>query len=195
MARGSSGIVAGLTAAALAVIGFLAYQASANAPDSVAVPRPGASDSSPAASSSPATGHGKPKDKKKNSPPALPAASGNGKRVVYALKARQVWLVDADGKVTRTFGVMPSALSPEAGTYQVGTRSEPATRGSDGVMIEHVVRFAMAEGAAVGFSAAVDGSMKSPDPSLRTGGVRMSRADGDAMWEFATVRTTVVVVP
>ena len=32
MARGSSGIVAGLTAAALAAVCFLAYQASANAP-------------------------------------------------------------------------------------------------------------------------------------------------------------------
>ena len=35
MASSSSGIVAGLTAGALAVVGFLAYQASANAPDSV----------------------------------------------------------------------------------------------------------------------------------------------------------------
>lgn len=36
VARGSSGIVAGLTAAAVAAVAFLAYQASANAPDSVA---------------------------------------------------------------------------------------------------------------------------------------------------------------
>lgn len=188
MARGSSGIVAGLTAAALAAVGFLAYQASANAPDSVAVPKPKVSSSAPAA------GHDKPKDKKK-SPPALPAGSGTGKRAVYALEDRQVWLVDEAGKVTRTFEVMPSALNPLPGKYQVGSRSGPATKGSDGVMIEHVVRFAMADGVAVGFSAALDGSMKSPDASLKTGGVRMSRADGDAMWEFATVRTPVVVVP
>ncbi|WP_327369337.1 hypothetical protein [Streptomyces sp. NBC_01217] len=189
MSRGSSGIVAGLTAAALAAVGFLAYQASANAPDSVAAPKPKTS------SSAPATGHDKPEDSKK--PPAeLPAGSGTGKRVVYALEDRQVWLVDADEDVTRTFEVMPSALNPKPGTYQVGTpRSGPPTRGSDGVMIEHVVRFAMVDGVSVGFSAAVDGSMKSPDPSLKTGGVRMSRADGDAVWEFATVRTKVVVLP
>ncbi|MFE5092157.1 hypothetical protein ACFRCI_17635 [Streptomyces sp. NPDC056638] len=187
MARGSSGIVAGLTAAALAAVGFLAYQASANAPDSVAAPKPKVSSSAPAAR------HDKPKEKKP--PAALPAVSGSGKRVVYALEDRQVWLVEAAGDVTRTFEVMPSALSPEPGTYQVGTRSGPATKGSDGVMIEHVVRFAMADGVAVGFSAALDGSMESPDPSLKTGGVRMSRADGDAMWKFATVRTKVVVVP
>ncbi|WP_405691888.1 hypothetical protein [Streptomyces sp. NBC_00057] len=179
--------MAGLTAAALAAVGFLAYQASANAPDSVAAPKPKVS------SSAPATGHEKPKAKKP--PAALPAVSGSGKRVVYALEDRQVWLVDAAGDVTRTFEVMPSALNPRPGTYQVGTRSGPATEGSDGVMIEHVVRFAMADGVAVGFSAALDGSMESPDPSLKTGGVRMSRADGDAMWEFATVRTKVVVVP
>ncbi|MCX5341476.1 hypothetical protein [Streptomyces atratus] len=187
MSRGSSGIVAGLTAAALAAVGFLAYQASANAPDSVAAPKPKVSSSAPAAR------HDKPKAKKP--PAALPAVSGSGKRVVYALEDRQVWLVDATGDVTRTFEVMPSALSPKPGTYQVATRSGPATKGSDGVMIEHVVRFAMADGVAVGFSAALDGSMESPDPSLKTGGVRMSRADGDAMWQFATVPTKVVVVP
>ncbi|MFE4333698.1 hypothetical protein ACFRQM_30980 [Streptomyces sp. NPDC056831] len=187
MARGSSGIVAGLTAAALAAVGFLAYQASANAPDTVAAPKPKVS------SSAPAVAHDKPKAKKP--PAALPAVSGSGKRVVYALEDRQVWLVDAAGHVTRTFEVMPSALNPRPGTYQVDTRSGPASKGSDGVMIEHVVRFAMADGVAVGFSAALDGSMESPDPSLKTGGVRMSRADGDAMWAFATVLTKVVVLP
>ncbi|MFF8913412.1 hypothetical protein ACF08M_08830 [Streptomyces sp. NPDC015032] len=182
--------MAGLTAAALAVVGFLAYQASANAPDSVAAPKPKVSGSAPA------TSHDKPKEKKKKLPPALPADSGTGKRVVYALEDRQVWLVDEAGKAVRTFAVMPSALSPKPGTYQVGTpRQGPPTKGSDGVLIEHVVRFTMVEGVSVGFSAAVDGSMESPDPSLKTGGVRMSRADGDAVWEFATVRTKVVVVP
>jgi hypothetical protein len=115
--------------------------------------------------------------------------------VVYALGDRRVWLVDAQGKVTRTFAVMPSALSPRPGVYKVGSRSG-SIKGSDGVLIEHVVRFAMADGdVPVGFSAAQDGSMESPDPTLKTGGVRMKRADGDAMWSFATVGAKVVVVP
>ncbi|MEV5202783.1 L,D-transpeptidase [Streptomyces sp. NPDC053720] len=179
--------MAGLTAAALVAVGVLAYQASANAPDNLAAPRPKAS-SSPAA-----TEHAKPE--KKSRPIALPKGSGTGKRVVYALEDRRVWLVDADGKVARTFEVMPSALSPLPGRYQVGTRQGAPTKGSDGVMIEHVVRFAMVDNVAVGFSAAVDGSMENPDPTLKTGGVRMSRADGDAMWPFAMVNTKVVVVP
>ena len=49
----------------------------------------------------------------------------------------------------------------------------------------------------VGFSAAVDGSTApapAPDPTVRTGGIREARADGDAMWTFATIGRTVVVV-
>ncbi|SFY14314.1 hypothetical protein OH786_13265 [Streptomyces atratus] len=186
MSRGSSGIVAGLTAAALVAVGVLAFQASANAPDNLAAPKPKASAT--------ATEHAKPKEKPR--PAALPSGSGTGKRVVYALEDRRVWLVDADGKVDRTFEVMPSSLNPLPGTYRVNTpRSGAPTKGSDGVMIEHVVRFAMVDDVAVGFSAAVDGSMESPDPTLKTGGVRMSRADGDAMWDFAMVGTKVVVLP
>ncbi|MFF9568197.1 hypothetical protein [Streptomyces sp. NPDC014685] len=187
MSRGSSGIVAGLTAAALVAVGVLAYQASANAPDDLAAPGPKASVSASASE------HAEPKEKKAR-PAALPADSGTGQRVVYALADRRVWIVDASGKATRTFEVTPSALNPLPGTYRVSTRSGPPTKGSDGVMIEHVVRFAVVEGISVGFSAAVDGSMKSPDPTLKTGGVRMSRDDGDAMWEFARVGTKVVVV-
>ncbi|MFD8746549.1 hypothetical protein [Streptomyces sp. NPDC059616] len=186
MSRGSSGIVAGLTAAALVAVGVLAFQASANVPANLAAPKPKVTAT--------ATEHAKPKEKSR--PVALPKGSGTGKRVVYALENRRVWLVDADGKVDRTFEVMPSALNPRPGTYQVNTpRSGAPTKGSDGVMIEHVVRFAVVDDVAVGFSAAVDGSMESPDPTLKTGGVRMSREDGDAMWGFAMVGTKVVVLP
>lgn len=187
MARGSSGIVAGLTAAALAVVGVLAYQASANAPASVAAPDPKAS--------APVTAPAKPKKKEPEAPAAVPTNSGTGKRTVYALGDRRVWLVDENEKVLRTFEVVPSALSPAPGTYLVSSRGEEPTKGSDGVMIEHVVRFALVDGVTVGFSSAVDGSMKAPDPSLKTGGVRMSRADGNALWNFAWNRTSVVVVP
>ncbi|MEU1369266.1 hypothetical protein ABZ454_24475 [Streptomyces sp. NPDC005803] len=184
MARGSSGIVAALTAAAVAAVGFLAYQASANVPDNLGV-------APKASSSAPATGHVKPKPKK--DPLAVPAASGTGMRVVYALGDRRVWLVDAKNKPTRTFKVMPSSVSALPGAYQVTSRSGRVT-GSDGVPIEHVVRFATHDDVPIGFSAAQDGSLESPDPTLKTGGVRMSRADGDALWSFATVGAKVVVV-
>ncbi|MBQ1106321.1 hypothetical protein ACH4MN_24045 [Streptomyces anulatus] len=187
VARGSSGIVAGLTAAAVAAVAFLAYQASANAPASVAS-TPG---KKPTASAS-AQPSAKPKPKA--DPLAVPAASGKGERVVYALKDRRVWLVDEDNKAIRTFTVMPSPVSPPPGVHQVTSRSG-TVQGSDGVPIEHVVRFANVDEVAIGFSAAQDGSMASPDPTSKTGGVRMKRADGNAMWTFATVGAKVVVVP
>ncbi|WP_326701737.1 hypothetical protein OG909_19940 [Streptomyces sp. NBC_01754] len=179
--------MAGLTAAAVAAVGFLAYQASANAPDSVAVPSAHASGSASARPSSP-----------KPAPPVdpltVPADSGTGARVVYALAQRRVWIVDDQEKALRTFLVMPSAVSPPPGVYQVTSRSG-TIKGSDGVPIEHVVRFADVDDVSVGFSAAQDGSMNAPDPTSKTGGVRMKRPDGNALWTFATVGAAVVVVP
>ncbi|THA69328.1 hypothetical protein E6P78_12160 [Streptomyces sp. A0958] len=180
--------MAALTAAAIAAVGFLAYQASANVPDHLsAKPKPSTSASAPTGG-----GHAKPKVKK--DPLAVPADSGTGARVVYALGDRRVWLVDAKGKASRTFKVMPSAVTAVPGTYAVTSRSG-TVQGSDGVPIEHVVRFTSVNDVAIGFSAAQDGSMEEPDPTLKAGGVRMSREDGDAMWTFATVSAKVVVVP
>ncbi|MER5767954.1 hypothetical protein [Streptomyces sp. NPDC001985] len=182
MARSSSGLVAGLTAAALATVCFLAYQASANAP--AALGKAGSPSASPSAKS-PA---------KPRNPLALPADSGSGTRVVYALAERRVWLVTGRKTVGRTFAVMPSTVHPAPGTYSVTSRSGQVS-GSDGVAIEHVVRFASAGDVVIGFSAAVNGALAEPDPRKRTGGVRMLRSDGDAMWRFATISTKVVVVP
>ncbi|MER7758840.1 hypothetical protein [Streptomyces sp. NPDC097619] len=182
MARSSSGIVAGLTAAAVAVVGFLAYQASASAPE-----RPAKSPGQ-AVPSAPAVPPGK--------KPSLeiPAVSGAGVRVVYSVGAKQVWLVGEGEKKLRTFAVVPSTVSPTPGTYLVGSRSGKIT-GSDGVPIEHVVRFASVNGVTIGFSARVDGSLPQPDPRKKTGGIRMTRADGDALWTFATINSKIVVVP
>ncbi|KOG88476.1 hypothetical protein [Streptomyces varsoviensis] len=197
MARSSSGpVVAGLTAAALAVVGFLAFQASA-APDNPA--KAGAAHSSP-------SGHPKDKGKgdgkggpdgKDKASTAIPASSGSGLRVVYALKAKRVWLVGENEQATRTFEVAPSSVSPEPGTYQVPPRGRsPQLLGSDGVQVEHVVQFHIGEGGIVfGFSAALDGSTPDPNATKKTGAVREQRADGAAMWKFATTGTKVVVVP
>ncbi|WP_338146131.1 hypothetical protein [Streptomyces scabichelini] len=183
MARSSSGFVAGLTVAAVAAVGFLAYQASANVPDTLGAPQPTKSPSVAASKS--------PRDQQK--PVALPARSGTGQRVVYSVASDRVWLVAASGKVRRTFEVTPGTVDPTPDTYAVTSRSGSIT-GSDGVPVEHVVRFANVDGIAVGFSAATDGSTPSPDSTKKLGGIRESRPDGDAMWEFATIGTKVVVV-
>ncbi|CAL9487086.1 hypothetical protein [Streptomyces sp. NPDC003781] len=184
MASSSAGIVTGLTAAALVTIGVLAHQASVSAPEELGPVR---------ATSSPAPGAAKaPRDKRH--PDALPAMSGTGERVVYSVDDDRVWLVGPGNKVQRTFEVTPSTVDPAPGAYTVTSRSNRIT-GSDGIPVEHVVRFAGAQGVAIGFSAAVDGSTAPPDPDRPTGGIRESRADGDAMWKFATIGRQVVVVP
>ncbi|MFD5648421.1 hypothetical protein [Streptomyces sp. NPDC127039] len=184
MASRSAGIVTGLTTAALVTIGVLAHQASVSVPAGLGRTH---------ATTSPAPGAAKaPRDRRH--PDALPAMSGQGERVVYSVDDDRVWLVGPGNKVRRTFEVTPSTVDPAPGAYTVTSRSNRVT-GSDGIPVEHVVRFTGAEGVAIGFSAAVDGSTAPPDPDRPTGGIRESRADGDAMWKFATIGRQVVVVP
>ncbi|MHC3468367.1 hypothetical protein ACYF6T_06610 [Streptomyces sp. 7R007] len=183
MANGSSGFVCGLTTAALAAVGFLAYQASASVPAGLGTAHASAS---PAAAAVKA-----PRDTR--NPTALPGGSGTGERVVYSVDDDRVWLVDAGNRVRRTFEVSPGSLDPAPGAYAVTSRSNAVT-GSDGTPIAHVVRFTSVDGVAVGFSTAVGGPKATPDPTARTGGIRESREDADAMWEFATIGQKVVVI-
>ncbi|MCX2971015.1 hypothetical protein WDH52_10545 [Streptomyces sp. TRM70308] len=188
MARSSAGtFVAGLTAAALAVVGFLAYQAAA------AHERAGEAAKKPAASASQ-----RPEaDTVTADPEALPEESGSGRRVVYALEADRVWLVAEDGSVERTYPVEPGTLDPVPGHYTVTSR-DGAVTGTDGVPVEHVVRFATFAGTGIGFSAPREADAEpvaSPPPGRQTGGIRERREDGRAMWVFATIGTPVVVVP
>jgi hypothetical protein len=182
--------VTSLVAAALAVVGFFAYQAAA-APDRVDRGGAQAAGGPQEASKSPGP---QPSASKTPARRALPDHSGTGRRVVYALERQRVWLVGADGEVLRSYEVWPSTVDPAPGPYAVTSRSAQVT-GSDGVPVEHVVRFASVQGTTVGFSAATNGSAPDLDPAQKTGGVREKRDDGTAMWKFATKGTKVVVVP
>lgn len=192
---GSGIFVSVLTAAALGVVGFFAFQASAASDQSIAAP--------PAESADPEEEEPGTDDIEdvpdEASEPVLPAESGQGKRVVYSIGEQRVWLVDvsADGlgeDIVHTYEVFPSTVSPVPGEYEVTSRSGQVT-GSDGIPIEHVVRFADVDGIVVGFSSALDESVPDPEADEPTGGVRQSREDGDAMWLFAMVGDQVVVVP
>ncbi|MEZ0092122.1 hypothetical protein [Streptacidiphilus sp. EB129] len=192
MARfGSGAVVTVLTASALALVTMLALQAKSSASTTTtAGAKPGAS----ASASGSTPGQGQPSAAPK--PPAVPADSGSGKRVVYSLKAKRVWLVDPGNPGgDRTFAVMPSPVSPLAATYTVDTTIASPYTGSDGVKIKDGVLFATRTGVRIGFSAAVDGTMPSPDPTLRTGGIREALGDGQALFAFAPKGTKVVVIP
>lgn len=191
-----------ITAVALAVLGYVGYQAHA-APDeplsahgtpTAETDEDEADDEQETDGQDSADGPEPPGEN-----PALPAESGQGERVVYALGERHVWLVSqaADGtgdQVLADYPVFPSTVDPAPGNYAVTSRSGEIT-GSDGVPIQHSVVF-HADGEVVfGFSTALDGSVPDPDGEEQTGGIRQAEEHGDEMWEFASIGTPVVVVP
>ncbi|MFI7410687.1 hypothetical protein ACIBU0_18680 [Streptomyces sp. NPDC049627] len=175
--------VTGLTVGATAAVAVLAVQADKGPHPTATAARPSASVSAGAS----------PAPSKSSAPAAVPDGSGTGRRIVYSLGRKRVWLVDASDASRRTFAVWPGTVSPDAGTYAVSSRNE-ATTGSDGVKIENIVYFTAKSGISIAFSNAVDGSSPPPAAGKQTGGIRMRAADGAALWTFGETGTTVVVV-
>ncbi|MGW0207713.1 hypothetical protein ACWDZ8_18550, partial [Streptomyces sp. NPDC003233] len=128
--------VTGLTAGATAAVVALAVQADHG-------PRPTAAAAGPRPSAT-ASAHGSAAPHS-TAPPALPDASGEGRRIVYSLGEKRVWLVDATGKASRTFTVWPGTVSPQPGRYSITLRTQ-SLRGSDGVQIEHIMYFTKVQG-------------------------------------------------
>ncbi|MFF4039623.1 hypothetical protein [Streptomyces sp. NPDC001816] len=179
--------VSGLTAGATAAVVFLAVQAEHG-------PRPTAATAKPSASASASTGAHAPAKPKTPAEATLPDASGTGRRIVYSLGAKRVWLVDATGKPTRTFTVWPGTVNPQPGRYSVTLRIQ-SLKGSDGVQIEHVMYFTKVSGVNIAFSNALDGASPPPAPSSqKLGGIRLHKEDGAALWAFGEQGAKVAVV-
>jgi lipoprotein-anchoring transpeptidase ErfK/SrfK len=135
--------------------------------------------------------------------PALPAGSGNGKRVVYDISDQRVWLVEPHDVVTRTYLVSGSRrgdlVSP--GTYTVYSRSLHAISFNHKETMKYMVRFAHGQHSAIGFHdipvSDSNGSLVQSRADLGTplsaGCIRQSRRDAKALWRFAPDGTTVVV--
>ncbi|MEU6403074.1 hypothetical protein [Streptomyces sp. NPDC046985] len=174
--------VSGLTAAAVVAVGVLAAKA-----DQGPHPTAGRPAASASASARPSAAPKPP------APPAVPAGSGTGRRIVYSLGQKRVWLVDASEKPSRILPVWPGTVNPDPGAYKVSLRRR-STTGSDGVAIEHIVYFAAKSGHSVAFSNALDGASPPPAAGKQTGGIRMAAADGAALWAFTSAPTTVTVV-
>ncbi|WP_177246403.1 hypothetical protein [Actinacidiphila alni] len=178
----SSTLVTGLTAGAIVIIAVLAAQAAGSAPDQpAAAARPSSS-----ATKSPST-----KPTPKTYP--VPADSGTGRRVVYSISGKRVWLVGEAEKVQRTYTVVAGNVAPSKGIHRVFSRRASGI-GGDGAQVEHVVLFATTGGINVGFSAATNGSTAPPDPDKKTAAIRETRLDGTALWQIATIGSTVYVV-
>ncbi|WP_042389274.1 hypothetical protein [Streptacidiphilus melanogenes] len=184
---GSGSVVTVLTAGALAVVAVLAVQAKSSASSVTA----GTGGKAPSvAASSAAAGKASP-----SRPATVPKDSGAGKRLVYSVSQKRVWLVDpSQSGQARTFTVQPGSVDPLPGTYSVTSTTAGPITGSDGKKVKNIVRFAVHEGISIGFSSAVDGSTPAADPSRKTGGIRETVADGQALFDFAPFDTKVVVV-
>ncbi|MEW2255776.1 hypothetical protein [Streptomyces sp. NPDC047869] len=176
--------VSGLTVAATAAVVALGVQAEHG-------PHPTASAARPSASASPRPHVSA--DPKPSAPPALPDGSGSGRRIVYSVGQKRVWLVDATGHAAHTFTVWPGTVSPRPGGYSVTLRTQ-SLKGSDGVEIEHVMYFTKVEGVNIAFSNALDGSSPPPAGGQKLGGIRMRKQDGAALWSFGDTGAKVTVV-
>lgn len=174
--RGATFSVLMMTIAALAAVGVLAAQAEATAPK---VRAQASNASTTKTSKSSSTGSGS---------VALPANSGSGTRIVYSASQKRIWLAQSS-TVERTMTVVPGTETPTAGSYTV-TSKAPGATGGDDVQVLYVVRF----GGNYGFDAEANITGLPPAPTGKTGGVRMAQLDAQALYDFASVGTTVVVV-
>ena len=132
--------------------------------------------------------------------PQPPKHSGHGKRVIYDLSAQRVWLVSAKNDVTRTYrvsGGLTYVVAP--GTYEVYSKSRHGI-GVDGSEMDYMVRFTHGTTAAIGFHdiPVLNGQPVQPRAQLGTpqshGCIRQRHTDAKALWRFAPVGTTVVVL-
>lgn len=134
--------------------------------------------------------------------PSLPADSGEGRRVVFSESRQQVWLVDGDDEVVRTYLVSGSAYDNlDPGTYEVYSRSRHAVGIDDAGTMGYFVRFTVGDSAAIGFH---DIPVHEGEPvqtldelgtPLSHGCIRQRHEDAVALWDFAHEGTTVVVTP
>lgn len=135
---------------------------------------------------------------------SVPADSGSGRRVVFDMSRQRVWLVgrrDGADVVRRTYLVSGSVTDNlEPGTYSVYSRSARAWGVDDSGTMRYMVRFTRGSRAAIGFHdiPVVDGAPVQTRAQLGSpqshGCIRQWRPDARALWDFAPVRTRVVVV-
>ncbi|HEX7166179.1 MAG TPA: L,D-transpeptidase [Acidimicrobiales bacterium] len=132
-------------------------------------------------------------------PPPVPAGSGDGRRIVYSNGQQRVWLVEADGTITRTYLVSGRKNYPRAGAYAVFSRSERTRSGA--VTMQYMVRFTRSRRLAVGFhSIPVDRRGRPIQSTAQLGSyqsrgcVRQAIDDARFLWEWSPVGTPVHVV-
>jgi lipoprotein-anchoring transpeptidase ErfK/SrfK len=132
----------------------------------------------------------------------LPPRSGSGRRVVFDMSEQRVWLVTPADRVRRTYLVSGSAVANLGpGHYEVYSRSRHAVSYDYEETMRYMVRFTQGERAAIGFHDIPRDDRGRPVQTraqlgtpLSSGCIRQARPDAVALWRFAGVGTSVVVV-
>ncbi len=132
---------------------------------------------------------------------AIPADSGEGRRIIYSGLQQRVWMVNANGTLHDTYLVSGRANTPLPGSYSVFSKSPVAWAGHDGITMNHMLRFTWGRTLAIGFHSIPrygNGTPMQTEAELGTyqsaGCVRQSEAKAEALYNWAPVGTTVVVL-
>lgn len=133
----------------------------------------------------------------------VPRKSGNGRRIVYSKKIQRVWVINAHNTTVRTFLVSGRRGIPKQGSYRVFSQSVSSFSPElPGVTIRFMTRFALGpDGGNIGIH---DLPLRNGKPmqtaeqlgTFRGGGcLRSTTADARFIFKWASIGTSVVVVP
>lgn len=127
---------------------------------------------------------------------------GQGKRIIYSNSEQQVWLIDENEQLHDTYPVSGRVGIPGPGTYSVFSKSVNAWAPYGGITMKHMVRFAWGTRWAYGFHSIPrypNGQPLQTEDELgqfRSGGcVRQADLKAEQLFEWASVGTTVIVLP
>lgn len=134
--------------------------------------------------------------------PILPYPDvGSGRRIIYTNGGQRVWLIDATGELHKTHQVTGRRGIPAVGRYRIYSMSRYAWAPYDGITMEFMVRFARGEWP-YGFHSIPVWPNKKPlqvPAKLGTHGsggcVRQLWDDAEAVFDWSTVGTRVIVTP
>jgi len=135
-------------------------------------------------------------------PPPFPDV-GHGKRIIYANEEQRIWMVDEHNELVDTYLVSGREDVPRPGAYSVFSKSVNAWATHDGITMRWMVRFTHASsGVAIGFHSIPlysNGEPMQTEDELgyyRSGGcVRQADDKARALYEWAPIGTTIVVLP
>lgn len=134
--------------------------------------------------------------------PILPYPDvGSGRRIIYTNGGQRVWLINGTGELYKTHQVTGRRGIPSVGRYRIYSMSRYAWAPYDGITMEYMVRFARGEWP-YGFHSIPIWPDKRPlqvPAKLGTHGsggcVRQLWDDAEAVFEWSTLGTRVIVTP